>query len=170
MNFRLNRDEIARAFDTHRAVRAFEKLQETVAATDEVVTAQLGPTGGVQQATYVTLSANDELPNERVLAFGSGIGYTLTDNQIIIRLSANTPTISGGFRLGLTVEGDSNVAVPLTGILATRDNIETLTGKTLAAPKLSGLGDYADDVAAAAGLVPVGGVYRTASTIKVRVS
>ena len=64
----------------------------------------------------------------------------------------------------------NQVLGPLTGILATVGNIETLTNKTLAAPKLSGLGDYADDAAAAGGGVPVGGVYRTGSALKIRVS
>ncbi len=37
-------------------------------------------------------------------------------------------------------------------------------------PMFPVLGSYADDVAAAAGGVPVGGLYRTASAVKVRVA
>ena len=39
-----------------------------------------------------------------------------------------------------------------------------------AIPSIAVLGDYADDTAAAAGGVAVGGAYRTGSTIKVRVA
>lgn len=170
MTFQLTREEIARVFDTPRAIRAYERLQETVAANDEVVTAQIGATGALQQATFVTLSANDELPNERVLAFGSGLDFTLTDTQIIIRLSANTPTVTGGFRVQMAASGDSVVGVPLSGVLATLANAETLTNKTLTAPSIDGIADYADDAAAAVGLVPIGGIYRTASALKIRVA
>lgn len=37
-------------------------------------------------------------------------------------------------------------------------------------PEFPNLGNYADDTAAAAGGVPVGGLYRTASAVKVRVA
>ena len=47
---------------------------------------------------------------------------------------------------------------------------QTLTNKTLTTPLISGLADYADDAAAAGGSVPVGGLYRTASALKIRVS
>lgn len=36
--------------------------------------------------------------------------------------------------------------------------------------RFSALGNYADDVAAAAAGVPIGGLYRTASAVKVRVT
>ncbi len=45
--------------------------------------------------------------------------------------------------------------------------LDKLNRRTLG---LDNLSDYVDDVAAAAGGVPVGGFYRTGSTIKVRVS
>lgn len=172
MTFKLNRDEIARAFDTPRAVKAFERLQDTVAANDEAVAAALGPTGALNEATFVTLSPNAELPNERVLTFGSGLSFTLTATQITIRLSANVPTVTGGFRVQIVAGGDSTVAVPPTGILATTENAELFKNKTLAGAttSITGLGDYVDDAAAAVGLVPVGGLYRTGSQLKVRVA
>lgn len=36
--------------------------------------------------------------------------------------------------------------------------------------RFSALGNYADDIAAAAAGVPIGGLYRTASAVKVRVT
>lgn len=171
MTFQLTREEIARVFETPRAVRAYERLQNTVEATDAAVTAALGPTGALNEATFVTLSPNTELPNERVLAFGTGLDFTLTADQIVIRLDASVPTVTGGFRVQFVAGGDVTLGLPLVGVLATRGNAETFTSKTLDGPTtlITGLGDYVDDAAAAVGLVPVGGLYRTASAIKVRV-
>lgn len=45
-----------------------------------------------------------------------------------------------------------------------------LASPTLATPSLSGLGNYADDTAAGAGGVPVGGVYRNGSALQIRVT
>lgn len=170
MKFGLTREEIAKAFGSQRAVRAFEQLQESVKSSEEVVTANLGETGELQAATFVTLSANAALPNERVLAFGSGLGFELTDDRITIRVSSNVPIATGGFRVMFAASGDCVLGLPLSGILATRENPEELTNKTLVGAKLPGLGDYADDVAAAAGGVAVDGLYRTGSAIKVRVA
>jgi N-acetyl-gamma-glutamylphosphate reductase len=41
---------------------------------------------------------------------------------------------------------------------------------TLSTPSISGLADYADDAAASAGGIAIGGTYRTGSLIKVRVA
>lgn len=48
--------------------------------------------------------------------------------------------------------------------------VKTLERRLTAATDYTTLGDYADDVAAAAGGVAVGSLYRTGSAVKVRVS
>lgn len=48
--------------------------------------------------------------------------------------------------------------------------IASLTTYILDAPKLSNILDAADDAAAAALSVPVGGIYRTGSILKIRVA
>lgn len=164
----ISREELASVFSP-RAARQFEELQEAVASSDESATAAVDATGKLTDATYVTLSPNAELPNERVLALGEGLGFELTETQVILRLDGAALT-EGGFSVRFVASGDSMVAVPLTGILATRENIETLKNKTIDAPKLSGLVDAADDAAAATASVPVGGIYRTGSALKVRVA
>lgn len=45
-----------------------------------------------------------------------------------------------------------------------------LASPTLTTPSLAGLGNYADDTAASAGGVPVGGVYRNGSVLQIRVT
>lgn len=153
-----------------RLLRAFEQQSQLVEANTQATSVAVAATDTLRDATYVTLSANAELPNERVLQAGTGIRLVTTADAVIVQTSAIVPTINGGFAATLTVSGATNVALPLSGRLATVENAETLSNKTLASPKVSGLGDYADDAAAASGGVSVGGLYRTASAIKIRVA
>lgn len=155
MTFKLTREEIARTFDTPRAIRAYERLQDTVVATDEAVTAALGPTGALNEATFVTLSANAELPNERVLAFGTGLDFTLTGDRITIRLSANVPTVTGGFRVLFTAGGDCSLGLPLAGIIATRTDILAPPVRTITATTTPTATDYALLADATGGAVTV---------------
>ena len=53
-------------------------------------------------------------------------------------------TMSGAFALTLTSTGATNVTLPTTGTLATLAGTETLSGKTLTAPKLANGGYLAD--------------------------
>jgi hypothetical protein len=145
---------------------------EQVFNTSDVVQSQLAAnveaTDAMDAATVITLSSNTAFKNERVLKLGAGL--KATDTGAELQLDATGPALTGGFPVTLQAFGASNIALPLGGVLATVSNVETLRNKTLNAPKLSGLGDYADDTAAAAGSVPVGGMYRTGSALKVRVS
>jgi hypothetical protein len=168
--YTIPREVLTVLFKNPRWAKAFEQMQLKVVEADEALSVQVPATTALKDATYVTLSANAELPNERVLQFGEGIGFVLSDGAITIALDRGGVKAVGGFDVRLVASGDTRVAVPLTGTMATRDNIETLTNKTLAAPKLSGLTNAADDTAAAGAGVPVGGVYRDGSTLKVRVA
>jgi hypothetical protein len=161
------RDVLYRVFGNDpRTVTAFEQQQQTISDVD-ARTADIAGTVAAKDATYITLSANADLPNERVLAFGRGINFDLTATQLT--LFTDGPNVNGGFSLQMTVAGDSNISVPLSGIMATRENTETFKNKTLDAPKVSGLGNYANDAAAAAGGVPVTGLYRNGSQLMLRV-
>lgn len=72
--------------------------------------------------------------------------------------------------------GSAPNQVPVNGMLggmAFQDpKAVNITGGKIAAQALAGLvlTDYADDTAAATGLIPVGGLYRTGSIIKIRVA
>lgn len=165
--FFIDREELSRVFNP-RAAMMFEEMQRRVASTEETVDANLGETGALMEAAFVTLSPNTELPNEYVLGVGEGLRLEVGSGTV--SLFSDAPRVNGGHRLEFLVSGPSVVAVPLGGILATRDNPETLKNKTLDAPKLSGLVNAADDVAAASAGVPVEGVYRNGSVVQVRVS
>lgn len=153
-----------------RLLKAFEQQSQLVEQNTAATAAVVAATDTLANATYVTLSANAELPNERVLQAGLGISLVVSGDAVVVRTSAIVPTINGGFAATFTVSGVTNVALPLSGRLATTEGAEVLSNKTLATPRLSGLGDYANDAAAAAGGVPIGGVYRNASVLQVRVT
>ena len=57
---------------------------------------------------------------------------------------ASTLTISGNYATTLTVTGTTGVTLPTTGTLATLAQTETLSNKTLTAPKFADLGFIAD--------------------------
>lgn len=163
----LPRTDLARIFGNPVLVRQFETLQETVATSAEASTAAVEATQSQREATYVTLSANSELPNERVLSVGPGMALEVTPTQV--KVVSNLYSDSG-WTVQMNAVGATEVQLPTSGILATRGGAETFTNKTLAAPKLSGLVNAADDAAAAAGSVPVGGIYHNAGSLRVRLS
>lgn len=169
----LDRAEIAKFIPDVRAQRRFDLMQKSVVETGAAITSNIEGTQTLRDATYITLSPNAELPNERVFRWGAGLRLTVDDSFATLTLSTDVPRSSGGYTLTFVGEGDSSVALPLEGRLATVANPETLENKTLSAPvldepRLTGIGDYADDVAADAAGVPVGGVYHTTGTLKVR--
>lgn len=170
----IDRQFLYRTFGDDRAVKAFEQLQETVSTNDDALRANVAATGSLSEATFLTLSPNAELPNEYVLKLGPGLTFETGEGEIVIRADGLVQNRTD-FEIAFVAAGESEVAVPLSGILATLANVETLENKTLAAPKLTAptladLVDAADDAAAAAGGVPVGGVYRDGSVLMVRVA
>ncbi len=149
-------------------VRVLEAIVQSTETVQSGLAANVEATDALDQATVLTLSANTAFQNERVLQIGAGLSFDLTDDAFTI--ASQGPVVSGGFTCVLQTVGNTTVLLPLSGQIATTSNTETLRRKTLDAPKISGLGDYADDAAAAAGGVPVTGFYRTGSALKVRVS
>lgn len=164
------RELLAEAFRNPRLVRAFEQQTQALSEAQAQGADNVAATDALQDATYIVLSPNAALANERVLKVGRGIRLSVTDTAIILDASNEVPHVSGGFSVQLTAQADTAVVLPLSGTLATRSGDETLTNKTLETPKLVGLLDAADDAAAATGGVPVGGVYRTGSILKTRVA
>lgn len=152
-----------------KATRQFEEMQLVQANVADAVSSNVAATEKLADATFITLSANAELPNERVLTLGAGLAFVVSDDEVKIDTTGLVQA-SGGHVITFVGAGESEVLVPLTGILATRANAETLENKTLKAPKASGLTNAADDTAAAAAGVPVGGVYRNGSALQVRVA
>lgn len=166
--FFIDRQELERVFNP-RAAKLFEDMQRRVAETEETVTAGVDATDTLQEASFVTLSPNAELQGEYVLSVGDGLRLVTSPGGVA--LLSDAPRVDpSDFSVTFAVTGNTNLALPLAGIVATRENAETFKNKTLDAPALSGLVNAADDTAAAAADVPVGGVYRNGSVLMLRVA
>lgn len=165
----ISRAELTRAGFSPKAVRQFEEMQFDQAQISQTVRANVEGTDTLKEATFLTLSPNAELPNERVLTLGDGLVFELSDGEVKLDTTGLVRAY-GGHTISFVGAGETEVAVPLSGTLATRENAETLSNKTLAAPKLSGLANAVDDTAAASAGVPVGGVYRNGSALQIRVA
>lgn len=152
-----------------RAIDAFETQVRAIKDTSKAVEQGTAETARMKDAAVLLLSTNAEFENERIVTAGDGISLSDENGRFTIA-TQNTPNVSGGFSCNLIVSSDTNVALPVTGRLATVSNSETLSNKTISAPLLSDIGDYADDTAAASGGVPVGGVYRDGNKLRVRVA
>lgn len=166
----ITRDRLGKVFNDVRLVRAFERQAQVVDENSDGLATTAVATEAMNEATVIVLSPNAAFNNERVLVLGEGLSGNDNGSELVVSISDSIPVISGGFKLFLAVAGDSSVALPLTGTLATIQNPETLQRKTLDKPRVTVWGDFADDAAAATGGCPVGGVYRTGSNLKVRVS
>ena len=119
MTFFIRRDTLMRVFGDERDARQFEVLQQTVSETSEASTAGLAATQKWSEATFVTLSPNAELSGEKVLVLGDGLTFAPSpDGQV--KISARVRT-SGGWGVTLATTGETNVAIPPAGFLATRE-------------------------------------------------
>lgn len=166
----LNRDALTRALNgDRRLVAAFEQQAQAVGETQEAVTVQAVATEALQDATVLTLSPNGALTNERVLKLGDGVRADDDGTYLTLSVDDRFAHVAGGFRVDLAAEGDTAVVLPLGGVLATLSGEETLTSKTLNAAVLVAAilnaSEYATDAAAAAGGVPVGGLYLKAGAV-----
>lgn len=167
----LNRKLLGEVYpDNPRFVRAMEAQALAVDAATDGLDTQATATEAMQDASVIVLAANQAFNGERVLVLGQGLSGIDADGKLTLQTSGKVPLVSGDFTLLLALAGNTTVALPLVGTLATLANVETLSNKTISAPKLSGLGDYADDAAAATGGVPVNGVYRNGSQLMIRVA
>lgn len=153
-----------------RMIRAMEDQQTKVDQSAAGLQTTAQTTDKIEAASVLVLAGNNAFTNERVLELGEGLSGVDDGSMLRLSTSDTVPKVTGGFRVSMTAAGESQFLVPLTGTLATLANTETLSNKTLASPKMTGLSDYADDVAAAAGGVAVGGLYRTASAVRIRVT
>ncbi len=165
------RDLLAQAFPGQPRVQAaFEDLSIRANEAADATASTISATEALQDATVIVLSTNGAFTNERVLQWGAGLSVDDDGANVTLRLNEGAPAVQGGHQVTFVGQGPSTLILPLTGTLATRSNPETLTNKTLATPSVSGLGAYANDAAASAGGVPVGGVYRNGSQLMVRVT
>jgi len=161
----LPRDDLFAALNgNRRLVKAFEQQAQAVAETQQATTLNVEATQALQDATVLVLSPNATLTNERVLKLGDGISARDDGTYLTLSVDDRYAHVAGGFRVDLAAQGDTVVVLPLGGVLATLSGIETLANKTLTSALLVAP-EYADDAAAGAGGVPVGGLYLKAGAV-----
>ncbi len=169
--YSLPRDVLARALNGDvRAIAAFEEQARALEQTEGKVASQAEATEAIQDATVLALSPNASFNNERVLRLGEGVQAFDDGTYLTISVNDDVPHVDGGFAVNLTAQAPTNLVLPDSGVLATQDQPETLTGKTLSAPRLISVPDFADDAAAASGGIEIGQMYRSGSTLKVRIA
>jgi hypothetical protein len=167
----LPRDVLTRALGGDiRAVRAFEQEAAINANTADRLASNVDATDALNDATVLVLSSNAAFNNERVLKLGAGISARDDGASLTIYADDDLPHVQGGFPVNLTATQKTNLLLPNSGRLATTDQVETLVGKTVDKPILSGLGNYASDAAASAGGVPINGIYHNAGILRVRLA
>lgn len=138
-----------------RMIRAMEDQSKTV--SDGVAS-----TSALADATVIVLSANGDFTNERVLEVGDGIAIEITDSTV--KFSVENVAMALNYPVTLLAKGPTNLILPLNG---------TLLNAEAPVLNMTNLAAYANDAAAAAAGVPIGGLYRNSaatSQLMVRVS
>lgn len=156
--YTISRADLAPIFGNNpRVLAQFEALQRKVVEHEGTIGVNLAATTALADATFVTLSGNAELANEYVLQVGEGL--SLDASAGVLRLTMQAPVVSGGFRVRMVAAGDTTLALPVSGVVATREWFNAM------AP-----GPYADDTAAATAGVAVGEVYRKGTKLAARMA
>lgn len=122
---------------------AFTELFVSTAANTDAIAGAADATGAIQDGTVITLSPNAAFNNERVLTPGPGI--TLTDNgagSTLVISADSAITLVGGYALTFNLSSDVILDLPATGRIPSSSD-----------------GPYADDAAAAAAGIAIGGWY-----------
>lgn len=154
----LSRRLLAKVFPGEpRLVEEFRTLSDTVdeASTTASDTAQA--TSALQDATVLTLSANDTLTNERILKLAPGLKATDDGTYLTVRLDSSVARVKENTVTFLPLD-DASLFVEDHGTIMVRQRpiIDPVSA--------------ADDTAAATAGVPVGGLYHTSGTVKVRLA
>lgn len=136
----------------HRMIAAFEEQEEQVEANSSSV----AETAALKDATVIVLSANGEFTNERLLVKGNGIELEITASEVRIKVDPDKVVMTDVHPVMLIASAPAELNVPLSGTLISSLSVPTL-------------GNFANDAAAAAGGVPVSGLYRNGSVLMVRV-
>lgn len=141
---------------------------ENQAAAVQDSTSGVEATAALKDATVIVLSANGDFTNERVLEVSDDLEIEITASTV--KLKAKNLARTQDFKATLIPPAEVTLFLPPEGELISDVTAASLFNKSLDAPRLTTIPDYASDAAAAAGGVAVGQMYRTASALKVRVA
>ena len=121
VDYTIPRDEIAKLFSSPRSRRVFEQALKAVSTSEESAALAVEATNALVDASFLTLSANAELPNERVLEIGSGLSATLTATTLALDVSGSVVRITGGFAVTMTATATTSLILPTSGTLASQE-------------------------------------------------
>ena len=163
------RDLLGKYFgEDPRLIAAFEDQALAVAETVEIVDGTVGATNRLQDATVVTLSANEVFNNEFLLTPGDGTQLAVTAGKVAINVDQTVARVAQN-SARFVPPAHVTLFLPATGTLVSDTAPAILYEKTLNKPSMSGLVNANGDTSAAAAGVPIGGVYRDNTTLKIRV-
>jgi len=141
----LTRDDLRKVFgDNPKVIYAFEQQQKQVADNTAQTATNVDATTAIQDATVITLSPNETLTRERILAVGTGL--QIIDNgpgATVVIVLTTVPLLNGGYDCTINLSADTNVDFPTLGKIPS-----------------SAVGPYADDAAAASAGVAIGEIYK----------
>lgn len=161
----LRRDDLAQFFASNpRLLRAFEDQASAV----EDVTSSVADTVAMKDATVIVLSANGDFTNERVLEISDDIEMEITANTVKLKVKNVARTEDHG--VTLIPPAEVELFLPPNGTLVSAEAPAILENKSLVAPMLASIPNFASDALAAAGGVAVNQMYRNGSALMVRVT
>lgn len=147
-----------------RLLRAFEDQASAV----EDATSNVADTQALKDATVIVLSANGDFTQERVLEVSDDIEMEITDTTL--KLKVKNVARTQDFGVTLIPPAEVELFLPPNGTLVSAEAPAILENKSLVAPLLADIPNFANDAAAAAGGVDVAQVYRNGSVLMVRVT
>lgn len=143
-----------------RMINAFEELLDQLQTALDTVESAGATVVGIAGAEFVLAAASSDLAASLVLQAGRGVSVTPEAGAIVV----SHPVAVEGGDATFILTGDTNLILPEIGTVATTADIPAFFSS------LAGSTSYADDAAAAAGGVPVGGTYRNGSVVQIRIA
>jgi|SRR6187399_3023076 len=166
----VSRDLLEKYFgEDPRLLSAFETQARLVAETAEVVGGNVTATSRLQDATVVTLSPNDDLTNEFLLSGGDGTKLAITAGSVKVNVNNTVARVTAN-SVKFVPPANITLGLPGEGTLISDTYAASLYNKQLVKPLLSGLINAASNPDAAAAGVPIGGMYRDGTTLKIRLT
>jgi hypothetical protein len=163
------RDLLEKYFkDDPRLISALESQSLAVEAAFDTATGTVSATEALQNATVITLSTNAVFTNEFILSEGDGTTLDIAEGSVSIAVDS-TVARTNGQSVQFIAPGNVSLGLPNQGVLVSDDAPAVLYAKTIDAPIMTGIIDVALDSDAAAAGVPLGGIYRDGTALKIRV-
>lgn len=142
----------------------------------------IGNTNGANREWAIVIGQVTTISGDSQIAIGRANGGTANDRGVSLGYVALTTGGADAISIGTIATASADRAISIgrestasaSGSIALGTGVTAATANTLSTKKLqltdSVSMNYADDTAAAAGGVPVGGIYHTSGTLKIRLT